>query len=601
MKRLFACFVPFAFALVSCLRESGSGTRWSGQASATPSLRIAPRAELARQPEASRTLVGGEIAAGSEMRFSIHPELNRIFFGEAMGLEARGRYLRSVEGPNEPALIQTGLAFTSYVLVGRTRVAAPFAILIPEIGYAWQRPRHGWSLRWSAPVAVLATERLSVEVAPSLTLLDPAPRATADWLLGIGVGVGFRDLRTIPIRDPGYDVMIVERLCREFDPDVPRGISEPLADLASVRPYRRYTAVTRVGAALPHFALSYGDLQGPPLVVAAVRERDGKLRLEPDPAPAAANFPPTSVPIPPELRDFAAAVSAQFTSDCHVYGVRAGYLGTYRDVVVEEMVRLGPAYKDAVGVRGFRRRHRLVVDADLTRVRARTVFEHTPAALEVPASARWLPSAPAASGKLSEALELSPELDSQVLQAGHAFVTGADAPLSSVVSASDAVVPSELVTHLIFTLTLTQNLQSAPTAANAESHTSLELRGAVFGPQSSGESAVSLDGERYRVKVKLTSNTPYAAVPGYRTETYAGTLELRVEDEHGRSFHKTMPVSGLIELDGPGVVAALGLEIPTYLARDTDENPLLGLLAERGPLPRVRILVSSNLRAEEFE
>ena len=59
------------------------------------------------------------------MRFSIHPELNRIFFGEAMGLEARGRYLRSVEGPNEPALIQTGLAFTSYVLVGRTRVAAP--------------------------------------------------------------------------------------------------------------------------------------------------------------------------------------------------------------------------------------------------------------------------------------------------------------------------------------------------------------------------------------------------------------------------------------------------------------------------------------------
>jgi hypothetical protein len=62
-----------------------------------------------------------------------------------------------------------------------------------------------------------------------------------------------------------------------------------------------------------------------------------------------------------------------------------------------------------------------------------------------------------------------------------------------------------------------------------------------------------------------------------------------------------MPVSGLIELDGPGVVAALGLEVPTYLARDTDENPLIGMLAERGPLPRVRILVSSNLRAEEFE
>lgn len=592
-------FVPLALALGACV--SSSSTRWSAQESATPSLRVSVRGELARQPGTARTLVGGELAAGSEMRFSIHPELNRIFFGEAMGLEARGRYLRSLEGGNEPALIQAGVAFTSYVLLHRARIAAPFSILIPEIGYAWQEPRRGWSLRWSAPTAVLATSQLSVEVAPSFTLLDPAPRASADWLLGLGVGLAWRDLRRVPIRDVGYAVISEDTRCREFETAPSQALNEPLADLELLHPYRRYLAVTRVDAAVAHFALSYGDAQTPPLVVAAARDANGKLRLDPDPAPPSAGAPPTSLPLPAALRDLAAAVAAQFASDCRVHAVRTDYLGTYRDVVVEELVKLGGAHQLDERVRGWRRRHRLIVDAELARIYARAEFEHTPALLEVPARARWLPSSGAASGKLTEPLPLPPELDAEVLRAAQAFVSGPQAPLPGVDSGSGARIPSEFVTHLVVTLTLSQNLKSAPTAVNAESHTSLELRGAVFGPESTGESEVSLGGEQYRVKVKLASDSPHDATEGYRSETYAGTLEVDVSDQHGRSFRRRLPVSGSIELDGSGVIAATGLEIPTYLQNEPEGNPRLGALPERGPLPQVQLLVSSNLRCEEFE
>ncbi|HET9930891.1 MAG TPA: hypothetical protein VFQ35_09400, partial [Polyangiaceae bacterium] len=196
---------------------------------------------------------------------------------------------------------------------------------------------------------------------------------------------------------------------------------------------------------------------------------------------------------------------------------------------------------------------------------------------------------------------LPAELDGEVLRAAREVETGRPRPLATLVPASEPIVPTPFVTHLRVSLTLSQNLKSAPTAANAESHTSVELGSAVFAEGSSGGSEVSLEGERYRVQVRLSTDTPSDPANGYRTETYRGKLEVRVEDEHGRSFRRILPVSGLVELDGPGAIAAMGLEVPMYLSSDEEQNPRLGALEERGSLPRVQILVSSVLTAEEFE
>lgn len=164
-------------------------------------LRLADAASYARLPAEGQSYVGGSLSVGYEGSFSVSPALNRWFFGNLFGVEARAHVLRSFGDGPDSWLIATGftipMSFTAqeWGRFERVRVPSPFGVLVPEAGVAFRHPQPtSFYLRWSAPLAVLVDKEVAVELVPSLLLLyrTPTGAVTPLWLLSLAFS--WRDL-----------------------------------------------------------------------------------------------------------------------------------------------------------------------------------------------------------------------------------------------------------------------------------------------------------------------------------------------------------------------------------------------------------------------
>ena len=164
-------------------------------------LRLAGAAGYARLPAEGQSYVGGSLSVGYEGSFSVSPELNRWFFGNLFGVEARAHVLRSLGAGPDGWLVATGLtipmSFTAqeWGRFERVRVPSPFGVLVPEAGVAFRHPQPtSFYLRWTVPLAVLVDKEVAVELVPSVLLLyrTPTGAVTPLWLLSLAFS--WRDL-----------------------------------------------------------------------------------------------------------------------------------------------------------------------------------------------------------------------------------------------------------------------------------------------------------------------------------------------------------------------------------------------------------------------
>lgn len=184
-------------------RDPNAPPRWNSQSFVTPEVRTWGGATFAHLSGERLTYAGGSFAAGAESYFSVSPAINRWFYGSMFGVEARARVLHSIDAGSESWLVAGGLAFSSFVspseISRRLRFAGLFAVLVPEIGVAFRNPEaDSFSLRWSAPVAWLATHHVAVEVVPAMTWLTHTASGDVEVLWELTLGVSWRELGPLP-------------------------------------------------------------------------------------------------------------------------------------------------------------------------------------------------------------------------------------------------------------------------------------------------------------------------------------------------------------------------------------------------------------------
>jgi hypothetical protein len=191
--------------------ESFDPPSWRRQQGGHPLLRLAGAASYARLPAEGRDYVGGSLSIAFEGSFSVSPELNRWFFGNRFGVEARAHVFRSLEAEAGAWLVAAGLtipmAFTAqeYGSFERVRIPSPFGVLVPEAGVALRSPQPtSFYLRWSAPVAVLIDRNVAVELVPAVLLLYRTPTGAVTPLWQLSLAFSWRDLGrpNILVRSP---------------------------------------------------------------------------------------------------------------------------------------------------------------------------------------------------------------------------------------------------------------------------------------------------------------------------------------------------------------------------------------------------------------
>jgi hypothetical protein len=575
-----------AAALLSCARSAlgEDPPRWTDQPTRGPSVRVVAAGEVAGQVETSRMLAGGSLTLAGERRFSIHPWLNEVFYGEAMGLELRGRIFRtSGPTPDRPREIwtQAGAAFTSSVLVDgssaarRLRVPGLFPLLLPEIGATF-RPgsRPVPTLRWSAPIAYLVQRNVALELTPSATLIAPTPREHPNLFVGLGVGLSFRQ-----VREPyfaGGDVVVGWEsggpACGPQPTLDGRGWDRNL-DLSAALPYRRYLAVTRVTPLAHYFRVARSS--GGELLVRVLRRESGAtdVAFEPGSLPNELFFEPPGAEPPPELAE---AARAYLEKQCGRQHFAPIYAGTHRTVILEEFV-VDPRLKRQGMVLGWHATHVVAMNETLDRVLSSVDESGARARIWIPEGSRFLPSSGAPAWKVDTPSEIPETLHAEIAEVARRFDRGLPTtPLAELVPPDRRGIPRELDPHLRLTVTLSVPMRGAPTSKNQAVELPLALHDAVFGPGATGDGTASFGFGRFRVHAALAPSTPRTPVAGLEHERYQGALTLVVDHEGGGHFEQWYPVDGELEVDGDGVTAPNGLRI---VAPSRDAMPRLGKVA----------------------
>ncbi len=176
---------------------------WHKQQHSAPQLR-AWALGSAGQLAGAGSYLGASVALGYESQFPVHPTINEVFFGSAFAAEVRAHGCERTD-ESSAWLVMVGAAFAAHVLskddhtLPRWRIASVFGVLVPEIGVAF-RDDHRASpyTRWSVPVGWLTSPALSLEVAPSVSMLYSTASGTTELLWQIGFGGAWRQLGVLP-------------------------------------------------------------------------------------------------------------------------------------------------------------------------------------------------------------------------------------------------------------------------------------------------------------------------------------------------------------------------------------------------------------------
>jgi hypothetical protein len=551
-------------------------------------------------------LAGASLTLSGERRFSIHPWLNEVFYGEAMGLELRGRIFRT-SGPmgDRPRELwtQAGAAFTSSVLVEgssaarRLRVPGLFPLLLPEIGATF-RPgsRPIPTLRWSAPVAYLVHRNVALELTPSATLLGPTPREHPNLFVGLGVGLSFRQ-----VREPYFAGEVV---LMEWESTGPACRPEPVLDsrrwdrnldLSAALPYRRYLAVTRVTPVAHYFRVASSSAGE--LFVRVLQHESGVVDVAFEPAGFPGELlhdPPGRAPPP----DHAEAARAFLEKQCGRQRVAPTYAGTRRTVILEEFV-IDPRLNRPGMVLGWHATHVIAMNENLDRVLSTVDESGVRARIWIPEGSRFLPSSGTPAWKVDAPSELPESLHAEIAEVARRFDRGLPTtPLAELVPPDQRGIPRSLDPHLRLTVTLSVPMRGAPTSKNQAVELPLALHDAVFGPGATGDGTASFGFGRFRVHAALSPATPRTPVAGPERARYQGALTLKVDHDDGGHFERWYPVDGELEVDGDGVLAPNGLRI---VAPSREAMPRLGKVPLANDRGEADVAVHAKLPQLESE
>jgi hypothetical protein len=564
---------------------------------------------IAQETRSGTNFAGGSLAAGYEAFFPVEPAVNRTFYGEFFGVEARGHFLRSL-GDSDTWLIQAGGAFSAAKLpkegpLDRLRYPAFYPLLLPEIGAAFQRDEPASAyFRWSAPFSFLIHKNVAIELSPSVSLLAPTPKPNPNVLIALDLGLSVRE---IPRHDSYGDVMESEvewdgswgsYFCFHDEWEERRLLArQDRVDLGPALPYRRYFAVTRVMPVAHHFVVTPSASHWGNVVLRAKRSTTGQIAVEWDKAawggvPAEAELEP----LPPNLQSLAAEVEAQARKRCQPEGpIAVRYAGAHRDIIVQEFV-VHRTLENPPRTIGWQTRHGVAMDEGLTRVLRSQSVALGLDQLEIPKGSQWLPSSGAPAFKPPDPPVLPAALASEISGAARRFDLGTEpAEIEALVPADQPRIPAELTAHVLVTLSLNVPLEQAPISKIEVVPLSLTLRDAVFGPQAKGQVEASAGDVRYTIRATLTPTSKIPNLRGFRSGTYDGTLTVHVEDDVGRAWDQSFEVSGVLQLDGSGVLAPNGLTVSTAPPPSPPSAKLRGELPRKGPAPRVLLFLAADL------
>lgn len=390
--------------------------------------------------------------------------------------------------------------------------------------------------------------------------------------------------------------------CRWPDWPASAGGSAERANLAAVKPYRNYLAVSQVDPVGDHFAIWRRDEL---TQVRAVRDASDHLVFELEgEAEGIVSSPATLAEMPAGAAGVARELRAALREHCPwVSSWDIEYKGRYRRVTVQEFIALGVA-GDARGtvtsVPAWFATYQLKMDESLRRVLGTldTMSGLSLGTTEVTRDAQWLAVPPGNGMKLILVSDGPQSLVSEVGDAAQRFVRGAQGPaLASLVPADAPMLPAGFVPRVVAKVTLVGVTQKPPSVV-AEVRIPIELHDAVFSSGASGDAEATLSGERYRVHAALTPEAPRAAIPGRSDAKFTGTLTLRVADEHDHAWEHAYPAHGTLDLEGDSVVAPWGIGLPGASSPSPEADALRGQLPGLGPYRAVDLRVDISLHVD---
>jgi hypothetical protein len=413
-----------------------------------------------------------------------------------------------------------------------------------------------------------------------------------------------------------------------YPPVLPGGGPAPPfapADLSGLQLYRNTFVVSSVGAYGYHFEISHWEVEQSYDQLFVVRDAaTGHLRMWVERGPSSADSPSLAdaeQPPSAELIALQRDLDEELRARCpQSRGWSGRYLGTYRLVVLEELMPLTTEVDDIGGGErfGWLGRVTLAVDEGLTRIIAAApaswisrdwsrvnfrVRKRDRATghvwLKDPTPLEWvdfvLPKdvegtillvdrlAHAKSAPLAGTLE--ERLLSRALEAARRWGPHESTKkLSEIIAAQGvSLLPSKLAQAVHVKLSVRTDpayLKHTPPPGEQDAVIALPLREAVGGT-ARGTSSFTVAGIPITVRASLALGEPTPVDAKNGEKHIAGTLAVRIEDDSGNGIDRSYPLDGKVWVDGTTVALETRLDV-AYPLGASKLNPLELQLPGRG-------------------
>jgi hypothetical protein len=123
----------------------------------------------------------------------------------------------------------------------------------------------------------------------------------------------------------------------------------------------------------------------------------------------------------------------------------------------------------------------------------------------------------------------------------------------------------------------------------------LDLRDAVFGPRATAAGEATLLTTRIKVRVTLTPDAVRRPAPERAEARYQGTLTVQVDDGEGHSWSRDYRATGALMLEGRGIAAPTGFNIPGASAPSAAWEARKGQLTGGSVLHLIQFSVDGGL------
>jgi hypothetical protein len=396
----------------------------------------------------------------------------------------------------------------------------------------------------------------------------------------------------------------------EFAPtEITAKPKRPLYDLAQLKTYRSYAAVTDVQPEGHHFVVTYHHVEPHLTYLRASRDSQGQIVFTPESdywgGIVGEELPPVpEASLPPEVVPYQQALEARFARCASASHVRIAYAGSYRLVSLREFI-LTPSYvAGGPPAGGWTAWETLAMDAKLERISHPVEQTSGFGVVELPARASFW-RLPTNTGARLLLLDPLASMEREISQAARAFVENTPSFDPRTAEPADApLLPEGYPTRLELEVKL---YPDAPAHEHTSSSTqalraTFNVNDVVFGPRSEARDEVSLGGadpRKLTLEARLTPATPVARGQGYaRHDAFLASLEVTVHDDDGHTWQHTYPARGLVETEGDRAVAPFGFLLPGQSSPSPEADALRGTLPAKPPSSTIRVVVNLELSTD---